>query len=186
MNISTKAGLLDSFNAGKKIKFIFFWGHRNASNEVNKSCLSQWYESSFIFEGNHYVSAEQFMMASKANLFGDTSVFREIISTNDPGKVKALGRTVKNFDQSEWDKQKFDIVTRASYLKFSQNDDLKYFLLNTGDRVLVEASPKDRIWGIGLAQDHPHCTNPNLWKGENLLGFALMQAREQLKQNKFS
>ncbi len=94
-----------------------------------------------------------------------------------PGEAKAIGRRVKNFCQSTWEAHRFDIVVTASAAKFGQSDDLRAYLLGTKQRVLVEASPRDKIWGIGLAADDEHAENPYKWKGLNLLGFALMQAR---------
>jgi len=95
-----------------------------------------------------------------------------------------MGRRVRDFEPNIWAEHCFDIVCEGNFYKFSQHSDLKSFLLNTKDRVLVEASPVDRIWGIGMAQDHEHAENPRLWKGSNLLGFALMEVREQLVLNR--
>jgi len=104
----------------------------------------------------------------------------ELIETKDPGKAKHFGRTIKGFSEDLWMKKRFDIVVSGNIAKFSQNPKLGEFLLNTGYRVLVEAIPIDRIWGIGLAEDDQKAVNPNLWKGLNLLGFALMEVRHQL------
>jgi len=103
------------------------------------------------------------------------------LNAKNPGAVKAVGRAVRGFDQAVWDANKFDLVVNANLAKFRSNDDLRDFLINTGKRVLVEASPVDKVWGIGLAEDSEAASNPNLWKGENLLGFALMEVREQLQ-----
>ena len=97
-----------------------------------------------------------------------------------PADAKKLGRTVKDYQDTLWKKHRFEIVVQANKEKFSQNNDLKTFLNNTGDNVLVEASPRDRIWGIGMGESNPDAMNPAKWKGLNLLGFALMEAREQL------
>ena len=121
-------------------------------------------------------------MASKAQVFGDAAARENILKSNNPGLAKKLGRMVEGFDESVWQQIRFECVVRANVLKFSQNAELKAFLLNTGCRVLVEASPVDSIWGIGLAADDPTCEDPNLWKGENLLGFALMQVRKRLSE----
>lgn len=121
------------------------------------------------------------MMFNKALLFRDTNVANQILKTNDPKKQKALGRQVKGFNDTEWNKQKFEIVVKGNFLKFSQNEELKKELLATGDKVLVEGSPYDAIWGVALKYDNPKILDENNWKGENLLGKALMQVRDQLK-----
>ena len=105
-----------------------------------------------------------------------------ILSTKKPGAAKALGRQILDFDAEVWDENKYDIVVKGNFHKFSQNPKLKQFLIGTGKRVLVEASPVDKIWGIGLAQDDKHSSNPLMWKGQNLLGFALMSTRDLLIQ----
>ena len=172
--------LIKSFNSGENIKFLFFWGHQKYDS-VTKSCFSQWYASSFEVDGVRYQNAEQFMMAQKALLFKDFEIYNQIIFSSKPGKVKELGRQVRNFDQQIWESNRFDIVVRGNYHKFSQNEELSTFLINTKDRILVEASPVDTIWGIGLAQDEERALDPNHWKGLNLLGYALMEVRDQLK-----
>ncbi|MCC4213719.1 NADAR family protein [Leeuwenhoekiella parthenopeia] len=174
------AQLIKLFDSGENLKFLFFWGHQK-SDSVTKSCFSQWYEISFEIEGVTYHNAEQFMMAQKALLFKDHDIYNQIISSTKPGKVKELGRQVRNFDQQVWEDRRYDIVVRGNYHKFSQNKELSTFLINTNDRILIEASPVDTIWGIGLAQDDERVLNPNLWKGQNLLGYALMEVRDQLK-----
>lgn len=121
------------------------------------------------------------MMAQKAILFKDDEILQKIMSANNPAVYKSLGRQIRNFDSKIWDENKCKIVVSGNMAKFSQNPKLLDFLLKTGDRVLVEASPYDRIWGIGLAKDTPDIENPFKWKGINLLGFALMEVRENLK-----
>ncbi len=170
-----------AFDQGKELQTLFFWGHTPSKDgNISASCLSQWWMSDFIIEGIKYTSAEQYMMAGKAMLFKDDGVFKEIVATHDPKTVKALGRKVKNFDDNEWKAKRFEIVTKGNIAKFSQNPDLKKFLLATGDKILVEASPFDRIWGIGLSKANENIENPNSWRGQNLLGFALMKAREEI------
>lgn len=120
------------------------------------------------------------MMYHKAILSGDIVSSEKILKTVSPAEAKLLGRKVTGFDVALWDKKKFDVVVNGNIAKFSQNKELSEFLINTGECVLVEASPVDRIWGIGLAQDNPASENPNSWNGLNLLGFALMKVREQL------
>ena len=111
----------------------------------------------------------------------DDAVLADILASTDPSKVKALGRKVKGYDESRWVAHRFAIVVAGNYAKFSQNEALTAFLLSTGDKVLVEASPVDQIWGIGLARDGPHAAHPDKWNGLNLLGFALMEVRDMLR-----
>ncbi len=120
------------------------------------------------------------MMAEKARLFGDIETLGKIIHAPNPGAAKAFGREVRGFKQDVWNDKRFEIVVAANMAKFSQNEQLKTFLLSTNERVLVEASPVDKIWGIGLAEDAENIENPLTWKGLNLLGFALMEVRSQL------
>ncbi|GLS26573.1 NADAR family protein [Marinibactrum halimedae] len=180
MNIKTKKALIDFVNQGNTVKYIFFWGHQEKGNQVTKSCFSQWYSSKFEEDGNEFITAEHYMMYHKAKLFGDTNACEKVLSAKNPGEAKAIGRGVLGFEQKLWDEKRFEIVVNANLAKFSQNSELKAFLLHTENRVLVEASPVDKIWGIGLAQDNRACENPNLWKGLNLLGFSLMEVRDQL------
>lgn len=120
------------------------------------------------------------MMASKARLFGDAEMERKILSAESPGAAKRWGAEVSNFDETIWSERREAIVTEGCLLKFGHDSTLRTFLLGTGSRVLVEASPTDRIWGIGLAADHPDAQSPDRWLGLNLLGFCLMRARAQL------
>ena len=179
-NIRSVEQLVDHVNHGNKVKYIYFWGHRKPKAGVSKTCFSQWYESSFTVNGETYKTAEHYMMAEKARLFGDMDTFKKIIAAKNPGEAKQLGRSVAGFNEKTWIENRFDIVVQANLGKFSQNEKLKEYLLKTGNRVLVEASPVDTIWGVGLAADHEAITNPNLWKGLNLLGFALMEVRSRL------
>ncbi|MQY20702.1 hypothetical protein NRB20_38100 [Nocardia sp. RB20] len=122
------------------------------------------------------------MMWRKAMLFGNQALAREILTVEHPGHAKSLGRQVENFDEEEWNEARYQIVVTGNVAKFGQNPDLKKFLLVTGSRVLVEASPVDRIWGIGVAADDPRAQDPGQWRGSNLLGFALMDARTELSE----
>ena len=163
-------------------KFLFFWGHQPSKDgTITKTCFSQWWLSSFKVNGMTYKTAEHWMMAKKAELFNDNEVLDKIIKANSPAEAKKLGRQVKNYDDAIWLENRFEIVKEGNYHKFSQNPDLKAFLLNTDERVIVEASPVDPIWGIGMAGDHKDVLNPAKWKGLNLLGFALMEVRDELK-----
>lgn len=172
--------LKKEFRAGKKIKYIYFWGHKSKGNDIAKSCFSQWYPAPFILDDVRYASAEHYMMAEKAKLFNDIEVRKRIITASNPGSAKALGREVKGFDQGIWEQHRMDIVIRANIAKFSQNEELGKFLISTGNRVLVEASPVDKIWGVGLSEQDNEINNHLLWNGLNLLGFALMKVRSVL------
>lgn len=166
-------------------EFLFFWGHRPSKDgSVTASCFSQWWEQSFTVDKIAYTSAEHWMMAQKAELFGDAEIKQLILNAKSPGEAKKLGRKVKNFDPAKWDDEKFAIVTNGNLHKFQQHPALKDFLLKTGSKVLVEASPVDPIWGIGLAADAEAAQDPKRWRGENLLGFALMEVRDILKNEK--
>jgi len=170
------------FDRGATIKYIFFWGHTGkVGHDVGKHVFSQWYDAPFVVDGVEYKTAEHWMMAHKAKVFQDDEIFKKIVEATKPGEVKELGRKVKNFDESVWNEAKYDVVKRGNLHKFSQHEKIKDFLLNTGDRVLVEASPVDSIWGIGLAEDAKQIENPHTWKGLNLLGFALMEVRDALR-----
>jgi len=168
--------------AGAWIKYLCFWGHtEKPSGETSAACLSQWYPAAFEVDGQRYATAEHFMMAEKARLFGDEATRTAMLSASKPGAVKALGRRVQGFDEARWQAARYDIVVRGNLAKFAQNEALRTFLLNTGERVLVEASPVDAIWGVGLAADDPRAEQPNQWQGLNLLGFALMDVRRSLR-----
>lgn len=170
--------LRSRFNAGEALKYVFFWGHQSSGKRITASCFSQWYHAPFVVDGRRYATAEHFMMAEKAALFADRETRALVLQAPDPGAAKALGREVRGFDEALWLERRFAIVTRANEAKFGQNAELGRFLGQTGSRVLVEASPVDTVWGIGLAQDDHNAGNPNLWHGLNLLGFALMQVRD--------
>jgi ribA/ribD-fused uncharacterized protein len=171
-----------AFERGEDLKFTFFWGHQPEKNgEIGKGCFSQWFPSNFIVGNEHYATAEHWMMAEKARLFEDEATRQEIITTENPAVAKNLGRKVQHFDAKIWDLHKYEIVKEGNFHKFSQNEAMKRFLLEQG-RILVEASPVDNIWGIGMAKNHQDIENPTLWKGENLLGFALMEVRKMLME----
>lgn len=177
----TRDKLIDSFNRKERIKYLFFWGHKpSADGSMTKSCFSQWWDCKFSVEGVEYHTAEQYMMAQKAILFSDTEIRDKIMNASHPKQYKDLGRKIRGFDQDIWNDSCCGIVIKGNMAKFSQNEELMAFLLNTNNRVLVEASPYDRIWGIGLSADDRKCENPCLWNGSNLLGFCLMEVRDML------
>ena len=176
--------LIQLLKKQEKVKFLFFWGHQQRQDcKLSKSCFSQWYPAQFEIDGCIYRTAEHFMMAEKARLFGDTQALNKILAARTPGEAKKLGRGIDNFNEATWSIHRFEIVVRGNVGKFSQDSGLKEFLLATGNKILVEASPVDRIWGIGLAAKDPDIEKPQYWKGQNLLGFALMETRAKLQKN---
>jgi ribA/ribD-fused uncharacterized protein len=182
MLLQTREALVSAMQNRLVPEFLFFWGHQKSKDgSMTRSCLSQWWQSGFTIEGTHYATAEHYMMAEKARLFGDEGIISSILHAETPKEAKALGRKISGFDEAKWLEQRVSIVTRGNYAKFSQNAALQRFLMGTGDRILVEASPVDPIWGIGLAEDDPKAKIPSQWNGLNLLGFALMTVREQLR-----
>ena len=180
--IDSQDALVRQVRAGAKIKYLHFWGHRaRPDGRVGASCLSQWWPSPFVVDGVTYATAEHWMMAAKARLFEDQEAERRVLAAGHPSQAKNAGRLVRGFDEQTWRRERFGIVVEGSVHKFTAHEDLREFLLNTGDRVLVEASPVDRVWGIGLAADDEAANNPERWRGPNLLGFALMGARDRLR-----
>ena len=173
--------LREEYNQGKVYKFVFFWGHTPPQDRlITETCFSQWWACRFQADAEEYCCAEQFMMAEKARMFGDKEMLLKIMETANPKEMKAYGRAVKNFDKEVWDSCCFDVVKRGNRAKFSQNPELLQFLMGTRKRILVEASPRDRIWGIGMGKANPDAQNPLKWRGTNLLGFALTQVRDEL------
>ena len=152
-------------------KMVLFWG----------GPFSQWYPQKMIIDGIEYNCCEQYMMAQKAALFADAEAINKIMATDEPRLQKAIGRTVKNFNAPMWEKICRDVVYRANLEKFS-NPRLKEYLMNTDDKEIVEASPYDKIWGIGLGEDDPRALDKLQWQGTNWLGEALMQVRETLRK----
>lgn len=150
--------------------YIFFW----------KGWLSQWYAISFTVDAIIYNCCEQYMMAEKARLFEDKEHLEDIMATSSPSLQKKLGRLVENFNEDEWNSVCKDVVYRGNLAKFSQNESLKEKLLSTGSRVLVEANPYDKIWGVGLAADDTRIDDPDNWKGMNWLGEVIMKVRDDL------
>ncbi len=180
--ITSWEALTSEVRSGAKVKYLHFWGHRpRPDGQVGASCLSQWWPSPFTVDGVAYRTAEHWMMASKARLFGDPEAERAAVEARSPAQAKKAGRLVRGFDDAVWERERYGIVVEGSAHKFAAHADLREFLLGTGNRVLVEASPVDRIWGIGLAADDERAGNPELWRGPNLLGFALMEARGRLR-----
>ena len=165
-------------------EIIYFWGHTPNPKKMTKSCFSQWYDVYFEVDGIQYHTTEQYMMASKARVFGDNDTLKEIMNATNPSEYKKLGRKVKGFEPTLWDEKKLDIVVEGNKAKFGQNPELKEYLLSTDDAILVEASPYDTIWGIGMDRDTALNSRIEDWKGENLLGCALMEVRDYLRNMK--
>jgi ribA/ribD-fused uncharacterized protein len=164
-----------------KLKFLFFWGHRPTKDgKLSSSCFSQWWPAPFMVHGRRYPTAEHWMMTQKALLFKDEQVAEHIGAAMSPKQAKELGRKVTGFDDATWNGARYRIVLDGCLAKFGQDENLREYLRQTEGKVLVEASPVDRIWGIGLAADDPQANNPLLWRGLNLLGFALMETRDLL------
>ena len=153
-------------------KFIFFWG----------GTYSQWCPSKFVIDGVEYSSAEQYMMAKKALLFNDTEAYNKILATRRPYEQKAHGRKVKGFDKDKWEEICRDVVYKANLAKFTQNPEMKAELLASGDREIVEASPKDKIWGIGMDVNHPDILDKSKWQGTNWLGIEIMKVRKTINE----
>ncbi|SDD74098.1 NADAR family protein [Glycomyces harbinensis] len=167
--------------ADRALRYLHFWGHdREADGTIGRGCLSQWWPVAFTEDGHRFASAEHYMMARKARLFGDAEAEERILASSHPAEAQKLGRKVRGFDHAVWEAERSAIVARGNELKFGQHPDLRAYLVATAGRVLVEASPRDRIWGIGLAAGDPRAASPAAWRGLNLLGFALMAARDRL------
>lgn len=173
--------LVSEVRAGSRIKYLHFWGHRpRPDGSLGASCLSQWWPSPFVVDGRRYATAEHWMMAAKARLFQDAGAERAVLAAEHPAQAKKAGRLVRGFDEETWERERFRIVVEGGVHKFAADPALRAFLRNTGERVLVEASPVDRVWGIGLTADDEAARDPERWRGLNLLGFALMEARAEL------
>jgi ribA/ribD-fused uncharacterized protein len=148
--------------------YVFFWG----------GIYSQWYASPFVSDGRSFSCAEQYMMYHKAQTFHDSDAANAIMNTQNPKEQKALGRQVRNYDDTKWREVARDIVYTGNLLKFGQNELLKNELMETGSRILVEASPMDRVWGVGLHETDDAILDPTKWRGTNWLGEALGRVRE--------
>jgi len=175
--------LIEKYNTGKSLDFLFFWGHQPSKDgSITSTCFSQWWaEHPFEVDNITYPTAEHWMMAGKARLFQDKEMLEQILNTPNPSQAKKYGRKVRNFDSAEWQAKCFDIVKTGNIHKFSQHDDLRAFLLNTNNKIIVEASPLDAIWGIGLGAKNPKSQHPPQWRGKNLLGFVLMAVRDEIR-----
>ncbi len=149
---------------------LLFWG----------GPFSQWAQSPFIIDGNSYSCAEQWMMAEKARLFGDAERLEKIMAATHPKAHKEHGRKVAGFDKEKWDSVARDVVFKGNVAKFTQNPEFGTRLRAAKGLTIVEASPYDTIWGVGLGVDDPNITDPSKWRGKNWLGFTLMKVRDAL------
>ena len=166
-------------------KHVLFWGE----------WPSNWYRAEFnaevLIDGKketkHFYNSEQYFMYMKAIIFGDYEIAEKILATKDPKKAKELGRIVRNYDDKVWNDMRYKVMVDANKAKYSQNEDLKKLI--TSDEFkgkgYCEASPVDRVWGLGLGENDPLADDEKNWKGQNLLGKALDEVRDWLlKQNK--
>lgn len=151
-------------------KMILFWG----------GMYSNWYPAKFRIDGKTYSTVEKYMMAQKAITMGDMVSHAKIMKCNDARLIKKYGREIKPYDDHKWASVRLDIVTKGVYEKFKQNPELLTEMLQFPDYEIVEASPYDKIWGIGLSEDDPKALFKRNWQGQNLLGKACMKAREML------
>lgn len=177
-----KSWLIKTLESDSRIKYMFFWGHAPSKDgSISATCLSQWWIGHpFVEDGIHYPTTEHYMMAGKAKLFDDEEILEKIIEAESPAEAKKLGRMVRNFHPPVWESNRCTIVIQGNFLKFSQHQELGDFLRNTKNRVIVEASPRDCIWGIGMSKNNENAENPVNWRGQNLLGFCLMEVRDRL------
>jgi len=180
--VRSKSELVEyaSTNPLGKDDFVLFYGHSKLSDP--RTALSQFFKTKFTVDGTNYTSAEQFMMAGKARTFKDFDALKCILEATLASECKKIGRAVRNFDKDVWDNARFDIVVRGNVAKFGANARIRDYLISTHPKVLVECAPRDQIWGIGLGAENEKALNPNTWRGRNLLGFALMEARSRLRQ----
>ena len=144
--------------------------------------FSNWYPAVFTVDGVTYLNAEQYLMHQKALCCGDTATAAKVMENPDPKTVKLLGRAITPYDDAKWAAVRQEVIYRGLLAKFGQNSGLKHQLLATGDALIAECSPNDRIWGIGLPLDDPRCQDPAQWQGESILGRALMRVRDTLRK----
>ena len=150
--------------------------------EEQNGYLSNWYRSAFTVDGITFSSMEQYMMYQKAVCFKDEEIAEKILATTDVAVIKALGRKVKGYNDGYWNGVRQLLVYEGLKEKFAQNEDLKRQLLDTEDSILAECAVNDRIWGIGLSMKDSNRLEPEKWRGQNLLGYALMMVRERIKE----
>jgi ribA/ribD-fused uncharacterized protein len=166
---------------GQSFTYVPFYGHTAEEGRITNAVYSQFFPAEFSVDGQRYRWAEQWMMAGKARLFGDEEALAAILAAGEPLDCKRIGRTVRGYDDERWKDARFDLVVEGNIAKFGQNAALRDHLLGSGDAILVEAAPRDQIWGIGYGRDNPAVHDPLRWRGRNLLGFALVKVRAVLR-----
>src|SRR5262245_52473656 len=167
--------------AGWRPRYAFFLEpDAQQPGVLGHECLSQWYPAEMQVHGVRFATAEHYMMWRKARLFDDTDTEQRLLADDSPAVAKQLGRRVSNFQSEIWDQHRFEVVVDGSVAKFEQNEILRQYLLGTRDQILAEASPVDRIWGLGFDVNDPRARDPLQWTGLSLLGFALMRVRDRL------
>jgi ribA/ribD-fused uncharacterized protein len=168
---------------GGSFELLFFSGYQPLPNgKIGTSCLSQWWTAPFEIDGDLYATAEHYVMVAKARLFGDEAMAAHILASSAPEEALDLGREVRGFEQSVWAAARYDIVVAANRAKFTARPELGVYLTqHTGQKILVHANPGDQLWGIGLAPNDIRARKPTEWRGRNLLGFALMEVRDELR-----
>jgi len=181
-NARSRADLIESIRkTGATPDYLFFWGHTpKVPSKVDASCFSNWFPAPFELDGVRYATSEHHMMAGKARLFNDPEQEANILAAKSPGEAKKYGRLVQGFDDETWKAKRFDLVVEGNVAKFEQHPEMGELLRHTGEKILVEAAPRDRIWGIGMGRNNEHARSPENWRGQNLLGFALMEVRSRL------
>lgn len=173
--------LIERVEQGEEFDYLLFYGHKASEDgTITASCLSQWFPAEFEIDGIEYPTAEHFMMSEKARLFSDPFMLERILACKTPKEAKAFGRKVQNFDPTTWKEHCSKIVVKANLAKFSAHPPFADWLIATAPKVIVEVSMWDKIWGIGMTASAPGARDPRLWKGSNLLGFALMEVRDIL------
>jgi ribA/ribD-fused uncharacterized protein len=181
LEIYDREHLIAEIDKGRTFEYFHFYGHQPSKDgSISASCCSQWFPAPFEIEETKYLTAEHFMMAEKARLFKDEAMLHEILKCQSPAEAKAYGRRVQNFDPEIWKKNSTAVVVKANRAKFTQNEGFTEWLIDTAPKILVEASPRDRIWGIGMGKNNLAASDPKQWRGQNLLGFALTRVRDSL------
>jgi ribA/ribD-fused uncharacterized protein len=166
---------------GQSFTYLPFYGHTAEPGRITNAVYSQFYPVEFQIDGVRYRWAEQGMMAAKARLFGDQEALAAILEADEPLACKKIGRSVRNYDDGHWSPARFDLVVAGNIAKFGQSQLLRDHLLGSNDAILVEATPRDQIWGIGFGRGNPAVHDPLRWRGRNLLGFALVKVRAVLR-----
>ncbi len=179
--LETNASIALRLLRSDPVEFTFFWGHKaRTDGSLGPSCLSHWWPSPIVVDGEEYPTGEHYLMAKKAALFGDVRALEAILTTPSPAVAKDLGRSVRGYVDEQWAAARAAVALQGNLAKFSQHEHLREFLLSTGTSILAEASPVDAIWGTGVSAEDVRACEPREWPGQNLLGFVLMEVRRLL------